>query len=505
MKSQQAISPTREENFSEWYQQIIKVADLAENSEVRGCMIIKPWGYALWENIQAALDCMLKETGHRNVYFPLFIPLNHLQREARHVKGFAKECAVVTHHRLKMRDGKLIPTAPLKEPLIVRPTSETIIGATFAKWIHSYRDLPILLNQWANAVRWEMRPRLFLRTAEFLWQEGHTVHATENEAIHETKSMLYLYETFARDYLALPVMSGEKTPSERFPGAVRTFCIETMLQDRKAIQAGTSHFFGQNFSRASSIQFQSRSGHLEYAWTTSWGVSTRLIGALIMAHSDDDGLVLPPRVAPTHVAIIPILTKGLTGASALLSRAEWVANKLRKECFCNQPIRVELDTRNLGNGTKKWESIKKGIPIRFELGPRELETDSIILFRRDFPMETKRCLPTSQALAEVPCLLTQIQDNLLARATNFRGAHTHCINSKREFYQFFTPQNTERPEIHGGFALVHWNGSANIEEQLKTDLKVTIRCIPSNASQEAGVCIFTGEPSAQRVLFAKSY
>ncbi|QQY09319.1 MAG: proline--tRNA ligase [Candidatus Xiphinematobacter sp.] len=505
MKPQQAISPTREENFAGWYQRVIQVADLAENSEVRGCMVIKPWGYALWENIQAALDCMLKATGHRNVYFPLFIPLGHLQREAGHVEGFAKECAVVTHCRLEAHDGgKLIPTAPLKEPLVVRPTSETIIGSTFARWIHSHRDLPILLNQWANVVRWEMRPRLFLRTTEFLWQEGHTAHATEAEATEETESMLRLYENFTRDYLALPVVRGEKTASERFPGAVRTFCIEAMVQDRRAIQAGTSHFFGQNFSRASGIRFQSRSGGLEYAWTTSWGVSTRLIGTLIMAHSDDDGLVLPPRVAPTQVVVVPILFKGEMRAQ-VLARAEIVATQLRRGCFCDQPVRVELDNRDLGNGIKKWEWIKRGVPIRLELGSRDLKTGSVTLFRRDLSPEERYLLPADRAADEVPRLLANIQANLLTRATNFCGAHTHRINSEREFYQFFTPRNARKSEIHGGFALAHWSDSSNIEEKLKVDLKVSIRCIPSNTPKEPGQCIFTGKPSAQRALFARSY
>lgn len=504
MKSQNAITPTREEDFPEWYQQVIRAAELAENSEVRGCMVIKPWGYALWENIQAILDRMFKDSGHRNAYFPLFIPLSHLQKEANHVEGFAKECAVVTHHRLEMQDGKLVPASPLTEPLIVRPTSETIIGSVYAKWVKSYRDLPILLNQWANVVRWEMRPRLFLRTAEFLWQEGHTAHETETEAIEETEKMLRIYETFARDFLALPVMSGEKTASERFPGALRTYCIEAMVQDRKAIQAGTSHFLGQNFARASGIQFQSRSGQLEYAWTTSWGVSTRLIGTLIMTHSDDDGFVLPPRVAPSHIVIIPITPKEDTRA-AVLSRAESLAEQLRKQSFERQPLRVELDTRDLGGGVKNWDWIKKGIPIRLELGPRDLENNSLTLFRRDHPPKEKHHLPIDQALAEIPQVLTDIQENLLKRATQFRDAHTQEIHSKEEFYEFFTPKNPQKPEIHGGFALAHWNGSNAVEEKLKADLKVTIRCIPSHLSGEPGKCIFTGEPSAQRVVFAKSY
>ncbi len=504
MKPQNAITPTREEDFPEWYQQVIRVADLAENSEVRGCMVIKPWGYALWENMQAILDRMFKDTGHQNVYFPLFIPLSHLQKEAEHVEGFAKECAVVTHHRLELQDGKLVPASPLNEPLVVRPTSETIIGATVAKWVKSYRDLPILLNQWANVVRWEMRPRLFLRTAEFLWQEGHTAHETETEAIEETERMLHIYETFARDYLALPVLSGEKTASERFPGALRTYCIETLVQDRKAIQAGTSHFLGQNFAHASGIQFQSRSGQLEYAWTTSWGVSTRLIGTLIMMHSDDDGFVLPPRVAPAHVVIIPITTKEETRAT-VLSQAESICAKLREQSFHGQPLRVELDTRDLGGGVKNWEWIKKGVPIRLELGPRDLESGSVALSRRDHSPKDKQFIPVGQAIAEVPDLLADIQKNLLIRATQFRDAHTHSIDSQEAFYQFFTPKNSNKPEIHGGFALSHWNGSLAIEEKLKADLKVTIRCIPRGISAEPGKCIFTGEPSIQRVVFAKSY
>ncbi len=504
MKSQHAISPTREEDFPEWYQQVVRAGDLAENSEVRGCMVIKPWGYALWENMQAVLDRMFKDTGHRNAYFPLFIPLSHLQKEAEHVEGFAKECAVVTHHRLETRDGKLVPTSPLAEPLVVRPTSETVIGATVSKWVNSYRDLPILLNQWANVVRWEMRPRLFLRTTEFLWQEGHTVHETEAEAVEETEKMLQIYTTFARDYLALPIISGEKTAAERFPGALRTYCIETIVQDCKAIQAGTSHFLGQNFSRASGIQFQSRTGQLEYAWTTSWGVSTRLIGTLVMMHSDDNGLILPPRIAPAHVVIIPITPKEETRAS-VLAKAESLAARLREQSFYGQSLHVELDTRDLGGGVKNWEWLKKGVPIRLELGPRDLEGDSVVLSQRDHAPKEKRVLSTKQAVSEIPTLLTDMQKNLLNRATQFRDLHTRSIDTQEEFYQFFTPKSTNKPEIHGGFALAHWNGSAAVEQKLKEDLKVTIRCIPAAPSPEPGICIFTGEPSAQRVVFAKSY
>jgi len=499
-----AISPRRDEDFPEWYQQVVRAAELAENSEVRGCMVIKPWGYALWERMQAALDGMFKATGHQNAYFPLFIPLSHLQKEADHVEGFAKECAVVTHHRLELVDGKLVPAGELNEPLIVRPTSETIIGATYAKWVKSYRDLPILINQWANVVRWEMRPRLFLRTAEFLWQEGHTAHETRAEAEEETEKMLGVYETFARDYLAVPVITGEKTESERFPGAERTYCIEAMVQDRKAIQAGTSHFLGQNFAKASGIQFQSRDGKIEHAWTTSWGVSTRLIGTLIMAHGDDDGVIMPPRVAPSHVVILPVTPKEETRA-AVLDACEKLAAELRGTGFDGQPIRVEIDRRDLGGGVKNWEWIKKGIPLRVEIGPRDLEKGSVAVARRDRSPKDKQFLPAAEFAASAPAILAEIQQTLLERATAFRDANLKVIDSREAFSEFFTAKNPDKPEIHGGFALAHWNGSAAVEEQIKTDLKVTIRCIPFNDTADPGTCIFTGEPSRQRVIFAKSY
>src|SRR5471030_337893 len=353
---QTAITPTREQDFPEWYQQVVRAADLAENSDVRGCMVIKPWGYGIWENMQRALDAMFKATGHKNAYFPLFIPLSYLQKEAEHVEGFAKECAVVTHHRLEVNaDGKLVPASPLSEPLVVRPTSETIIGASYAKWVQSYRDLPILINQWANVVRWEMRPRLFLRTTEFLWQEGHTVHETEAEARAETKQMLEVYEKFVRDHLAIPVYSGEKSEGERFPGAVQTLAIEAMVQDRKAIQAGTSHFLGQNFSRASGIQFQNREGKQEFGWTTSWGISTRLIGTVLMAHADDDGLVLPPRIAPAQVVILPITPKPETRDAVFAAADHLAAQLCAQTAFGGEPVSVEVDKRDLGGGTKNWE------------------------------------------------------------------------------------------------------------------------------------------------------
>ncbi len=504
MSDKNAISPRRAEHFPEWYQQVIKAADLAENSEVRGCMVIKPWGYALWEQMQAVLDGMFKATGHKNAYFPLFIPLSHLQKEADHVEGFATECAVVTHHRLeKDSDGQLRPAGELAEPLVVRPTSETIIGATYAKWVNSYRDLPILINQWANVVRWEMRPRLFLRTAEFLWQEGHTAHETEGEAVEETERMLGVYETFAREYLAVPVLTGEKSETERFPGAVRTYCIEAMVQDRKAIQAGTSHFLGQNFAKASGISFQGRDGQVENAWTTSWGVSTRLIGTLIMAHGDDDGVIIPPRIAPSHAVIIPITPKEET-RDAVMKAAEDLAAALRNQTYAGEPLRIEIDSRDVGGGTKSWDWIKRGIPTRIEIGPRDLEKGTVALARRDRGPKDKEFVPQADVAARLPDVLAEIQANLLERATAFRDENTRLIDSREEFYEFFTAKKSDQSAIHGGFALAHWNGSPEVEAKIKTDLKVTIRCVPFT-NDEAGTCPFSGEPSARRVVWAKSY
>src|SRR6187549_1110281 len=414
---QTAITPRRDEDFPEWYQQVVRAADLAENSDVRGCMVIKPWGYGIWENMQRGLDGMFKATGHKNAYFPLFIPLSYLAKEAAHVEGFAKECAVVTHHRLEA-DGKgglrPAPAAELTEPLVVRPTSETIIGATYAKWVQSYRDLPILINQWANVVRWEMRPRVFLRTAEFLWQEGHTAHETESEAREETAQMLRVYETFARDYLALPVLTGEKSEGERFPGAVQTLCIEAMVQDRKAIQAGTSHFLGQNFAKASGIQFVSRENKQEYAWTTSWGVSTRLIGTVIMMHGDDDGLIVPPRIAPAHVVILPVTPKPDTRA-AVLEACDRLASELRAQSYAGAPIRVDVDKRDVAGGTKNWEWIKKGAPLRVEIGPRDLEKGGCAVVRRDRTPKEKTFPTTQEFVSSAATVLQEIQDGLLAR------------------------------------------------------------------------------------------
>jgi prolyl-tRNA synthetase len=499
-----AIAPRRDEDFPEWYQQVVRAAELAEPSDVRGCMVIRPWGYGIWENMQHHLDAMFRATGHRNAYFPLFIPLSYFAKEAEHVEGFAKECAVVTHSRLEVDvDGKMKPASALTEPLVVRPTSETIIGASYAKWVQSYRDLPILINQWANVVRWEMRPRLFLRTTEFLWQEGHTVHETEAEARAETKQMLDVYETFVRDHLAIPVYSGEKSESERFPGAVQTLTIEAMAQDRKAIQAGTSHFLGQNFARASGIQFQNREGKQEFGWTTSWGMTTRMVGTVVMAHGDDDGIILPPRIAPTQIVILPITPKEETRMN-VLEACEKLAQQLRAKSYVDLALEVEIDRREIGGGVKNWEWIKKGVPLRVEIGPRDLEKNSVAVSRRDQPVKEKQFMSMDEFAARAPEILMSIQENLYDRARKFRDDNTRVIESKKEFYDFFTPKNSAKPEIHGGFALAHWNGSREVEEQIKNDLKVTIRVIPLDKAEPAR-CIFTGEPSPRRVVWAKSY
>lgn len=500
-----AISPTREEDYAEWYQQIIKAAELAENSPVRGCMVIKPWGWGIWENIKTELDAMFKATGHKNAYFPLFIPLSFMQKEAEHVEGFAKECAVVTHHRLEAdEDGKLIPSGELEEPLIVRPTSETIIGATYAKWVQSYRDLPLLINQWANVVRWEMRPRLFLRTAEFLWQEGHTVHATSEEAWEETKKMLDVYQEFAEKFMAVPVVTGEKTASERFPGAESTLCIEAMMQDRKALQAGTSHFLGQNFSKASEIKFQSQEGKEEYAWTTSWGVSSRLIGALIMTHSDDNGLVIPPKIAPAHAVFLPIF-KTDEERKATIEYCEELKAKLSTLKYHGRDVVIEIDDRDINAGERSWSWVKKGIPIRIEVGPRDMQNNSVFVGRRDKGVKEKYGQNKDEFVEKFIETLDEIQDGLLTRALALREENTSKIDSWEEFVKYFTPKNTEKPEIHGGWALSHWCGAEECENKPKEELKVTIRCIPFDAEEEQGKCVICGKPSSKRVIFAKSY
>ncbi len=499
-----AITPTRADDYPEWYQQVIKAADMAENSPVRGCMVIKPTGYALWENIQRVLDRMFKDTGHVNAYFPLLIPLSFLEKEAEHVEGFAKECAVVTHHRLEPKPGGgLQPAGPLDEPLIIRPTSETIIGASYAKWVQSYRDLPILINQWCNVMRWEMRTRLFLRTAEFLWQEGHTAHATAMEAMEETRKMLDVYATFAEDYMAMPVIKGEKTPDERFPGAINTFTIEAMMQDRKALQSGTSHFLGQNFAKASGIKFLSQGGAEEHAWTTSWGVSTRLIGGLIMTHADDDGLIVPPRLASQHVVILPIYRSDAEKSLVL----EFCAS-LRKELLATRymdgRVECQIDDRDIRGGEKAWSHIKKGVPIRLEVGPRDVASGAVFMARRDLPAREKKGVPRAEFVQTVGAILDDIQRTLFTRALKRREDHTVKIDKWDDFVAYFTAKDEQKPEIHGGFAHCHWSGGKDVQDKLK-DLKVTARCIPLDGEKEPGKCIFSGRPSEQRVIFAKSY
>jgi prolyl-tRNA synthetase len=505
-----AITPTRNDDFPEWYQQAVRASDLAENSEVRGCMVIKPWGCGLWENIQRQLDAKFKATGHQNAYFPLLIPLSYLEKEAQHAEGFATECAVVTHHRLesvKQPDGKvkMVPTGELTEPFVIRPTSETIIGAAFARWVQSYRDLPLLINQWANVMRWEMRPRLFLRTAEFLWQEGHTAHETAEEAVEETIQMHRVYEDFLRNHLAIPVIAGEKTARERFPGALNTYTVEAMVQDRKAIQAGTSHFLGQNFSKAANIEFLGRDNQRHHAWTTSWGVSTRLIGTLVMAHGDDDGIILPPRIAPTQIVILPVTPKPET-REAVMGACDALAKTLRAHSFLEEPLRVHVDKRDIPGGQRNWDWIKKGVPLRVEIGPRDIEKRSVAVARRDRSAKDKEFISKELFIRDVADILDQIQSVLLERATALRDANMKKLDTEAEFRAFFTPQNENKPEIHGGFALMHWAGSSEDEERLQKELKVTVRCIPRDDSfAEEGTCFLTGKPSKRRVVFAKSY
>lgn len=503
-KEQTAITPTRSDDYPEWYQQVVKAGDLAENSVVRGCMVIKPWGYGVWENIQKHLDKMIKDTGHSNAYFPLFIPLSFLEKEASHVEGFAKECAVVTHHRLEAKDGRLVPVGELEEPLVVRPTSETIIGESFSKWVQSYRDLPLLINQWANVVRWEMRTRLFLRTAEFLWQEGHTAHSSEKEAVEETFKMLDVYEDFAQNYLATPVIKGEKIPEERFPGAVDTYCIEAMMQDRKALQAGTSHYLGQNFAKGSGIKFLNQAGEIEFAYTTSWGVSTRLIGSVIMTHSDDDGLRLPPKIAPKHVVIIPVVPKPETEA-AVFEYAESIAKELRAQSFDGIPVEVVVDRRDIRGGDKSWEWIKKGIPVRLEVGPRDIDSRQVVLYRRDKGVRDKSFVSKDEVVSTIGSMLVDIQRSYFEQAKAFRDAHINRdITTFDEFKAFFTPRNESKPEIHGGFVLAKWGGGQDALDKLAA-LKVTVRCLPFEQTGTEGRCVITGRPAVKDAIFAKAY
>lgn len=501
---QTAINPTRVQDYPEWFQQVVKQADMAENSPVRGCMVIKPWGYGVWENMQRQLDDRIKSTGHQNAYFPLFIPLSFLEKEAAHVEGFAKECAVVTHHRLELKDGRLIPTGELEEPLIVRPTSETIIGESFSRWVESYRDLPLLINQWANVVRWEMRPRVFLRTTEFLWQEGHTAHATEKEAIQETLTMLEVYRDFMENVLALPVILGEKSPGERFPGAVSTYTLEAMMQDHKALQAGTSHYLGQNFAKASGIKFNNKEGQTEYAYTTSWGVTTRMIGALIMCHGDDDGLRLPPRIAPKQIVIIPVVPKPEL-EEQVLAYAESIATLLRKAVFHGQQVTVIVDKRDKRGGEKNWEWIKKGIPLRIEVGPRDMESQTMMVTRRDQPHKAKEKIGVNEIAESAVAMLEAIQKNLYDQARATRDANVRRdITDFESMVKFFTPKNADKPEIHGGFVLAKWCGDIETEKMLD-EHKISIRCLPLEQSKTEGKCILTGRPATIDAIFAKSY
>ncbi len=486
--------PTRNENYSQWYNDLVIKADLAENSAVRGCMVIKPYGYAIWEKIQSALDKKFKDTGHSNAYFPIFIPKSFFSREASHVEGFAKECAVVTHYRLKASpDGKGVVVdeeARLDEELIIRPTSETIIWDTYRNWIKSYRDLPILINQWANVVRWEMRTRLFLRTTEFLWQEGHTAHATREEAIREAETMLNVYADFAENWMAIPVIKGTKSPAERFAGAVETYAIEALMQDGKALQAGTSHFLGENFAKAFDVKFLNRENQLEYVWATSWGVSTRLMGALVMSHSDDNGLVLPPRLAPIQVAIVPVFkTK---------EQLDLISEKVLplKKALEAKGISVKYDDRDTHKpGWKFSEYEFKGVPVRITIGPRDIEQGTVEVARRD-TLE-KEVFQMTDIENKVVNLLDQIQKNLYSKALDMRETNSYRVDTWEEFKRVL--------DTTGGFIYAHWDGTAETEEKIKEETKATIRVIPLNNPQESGKCIYSGKPSSQRVIFARAY
>jgi len=484
----------RSEDYSKWYNELVVKADLAENSGVRGCMVIKPYGFAIWEKMQAELDKMFKETGHENAYFPLFIPKSYFTKEASHVEGFAKECAVVTHYRLKnAEDGSGIivdPDAKLEEELIVRPTSETIIWDTYRKWIQSYRDLPLLINQWANVVRWEMRTRLFLRTSEFLWQEGHTAHATEQDAIDEAELMMNVYAVFAENHMAMPVIKGVKTASERFAGALETYCIEALMQDGKALQAGTSHFLGQNFAKAFDVKFATKEGDKEYVWATSWGVSTRLMGALVMTHSDDNGLVLPPKLAPIQVVIVPIY-KGLEQLEVISERVKPLVTELRAK-----GISVKYDDRDTHKPGFKFNAYElKGVPVRLAIGQRDMENGTYEVARRDTLEKTT--VPMDEVVSRIAFLLDDIQKNIYRKALDYREEHITLVDSYEDFKKIL--------EEKGGFISAHWDGTTETEDQIKEETKATIRCIPIDAKEEVGRCMISGKPSQKRVLFAKAY
>ena len=486
---------TRAQDYSQWYNDLVLKGSLADYSAVRGCMVIKPYGYALWENMQAALDKMFKDTGHENAYFPLFVPKSLFEAEEKNAEGFAKECAIVTHYRLKTdpnNKGKLMvdPDAKLEEELIVRPTSEAIIWNTYKTWIQSYRDLPILVNQWANVVRWEMRTRLFLRTAEFLWQEGHTAHATSEEAIEEAEKMLHVYADFVENYMALPVIKGVKTPNERFAGALETYCIEALMQDGKALQAGTSHFLGQNFAKAFDVKYLTKENKQEFVWATSWGVSTRLIGALVMAHSDDEGLVLPPKIAPLQVVIVPIY-KGQEQKALVDEKVHGIMASLKAA-----GISVKYDdSDNARPGWKFAEYEMKGVPVRVAIGPKDIENGVVEIARRD--TKEKKSVPSEGVAEYIKALLDEIQQNLYSRALAFRDASIREVNSWDEFKKAISEK--------GGFVSAHWDGTGETEEKIKEETKATIRCIPLNNKLESGTCVFSGKPSQQRVLFAQAY
>ena len=508
---------SRASNYPQWYLDIVKEAGLAQNAEgVKGCMVIKPNGYAIWEKMQKALDNLFKQTGHVNAYFPLFIPMSYLAKEEEMAEGFAKECAVVTHYRLKAEKGKPLhvdPTAELEEPLIIRPTSETIIWRTYKDWVQSYRDLPLLINQWANVVRWEMRTRLFLRTAEFLWQEGHTAHATAAEAEAETLTMVRVYQKFAEEFMAMPVLVGPKTDGQKFPGAIYTLCIEAMMQDGKALQAGTSHFLGQNFAKAFDVTFQNEKGQREHAWATSWGVSTRLIGGLIMTHSDDNGLVIPPRLAPLHVVICPLGRNDVERAPSIVAAealAVEIRNLPRDEFFSYEPITVKIDTTfDKQPGFRYAEYELRGVPVRVEIGPKDIEKNACAVARRDVPgKEGKQFgIPLASAAAHIETLLRDIQKSLYTRALAYRENATVTAHTLDEFKAFFPPRE-EKDEAGAEslkFVHAHWDGTRETEDLVQKEYKATIRCLPYDGAIEPGVCLFTGKPSSRRVLFARAY
>ncbi len=498
-KARTALSVTRADDFPAWYQEVIREADMAENSGVRGCMVIKPWGYGIWERVQKRLDQRIRETGHENCYFPIFIPLELIEKEAAHVEGFAKEMAVVTHHRLVMKDGKLVPDGELESPLVVRPTSETMIGESFARWIRSYRDLPVMINQWANVVRWEMRPRMFLRTTEFLWQEGHTAHASEAEARDETATMLEVYQKLAEEWLSIPVIPGEKSASERFPGAVETHTIEAMMQDGKALQAGTSHYLGTNFAEAASIKYQDKDGGESLVHTTSWGVSTRMIGALIMTHGDDDGLRVPPTVAPHQIVILPI-ARDDEAAARVLPAAKELAERLNKETAFGEPVRAHVDKRDINAGEKRWGWIKKGVPLIVELGPKDMDQGTVMLTRRT-DIAAKGPQDTDVFVGAAPEHLEAIQKQLFEEAKTLSDDRLVTdITDFDTFKAFFDTEDSAKL----GFVRAKWCGDTDSEAALKA-LSVTIRCLPYDQDGKEGVCVVTSKPATIDAIFAKAY